>query len=243
MNERTTLRENFEAAASSPAGSALRQEVSRRLAAALGGLGQTLWVGGCLLGPDRAAGRSPFAFGSDATVGFATVVQIGGQLMAGVITLLKENNVYAAAALVRQLVEVEYLTWAFAEDHGEAAAWLRSTRSERFNLWQPRHLRERSRGRFRAADYGSHCDRGGHPTPDAIRLLPDHSSREPSSWWWFDLAAHGVSIWGYVERALPELGWAELASSLERDDGLRELIDRWRRDDPLRGFVAQFAAG
>jgi hypothetical protein len=52
-----------------------------------------------------------------------------------------------------------------------------------------------------------------------------------------------VSIWDYIECALPEFGWAELASSLEAIDGLRELIERWRKDDPLRGFVAQFAAG
>jgi hypothetical protein len=95
MDALTRRRANFEVAASNPEGIALRKQVCRGLATSLAGLGQTLWVGGYLVGPDRAAGRSPFAFGSDATDGFATVIQIGGQLMAGAITLLEDDNLYA----------------------------------------------------------------------------------------------------------------------------------------------------
>jgi|SRR5581483_1204959 len=90
--------------------------------------------------------------------------------------LLEQDNLYGAAALLRQLVEAEYLAWAFAEDRVEAAAWLRSTNEKRREMWQPKHLRERSGGRFRAIDYAHHCECGGHPTPSAKRLLPGIAS-------------------------------------------------------------------
>jgi phage/plasmid primase-like uncharacterized protein len=47
-------------------------------------------------------------------VGVATVAQISGELGAGAVALLEAGNNYAAAALIRQLVEVEYLASAFA---------------------------------------------------------------------------------------------------------------------------------
>src|SRR4051812_19922762 len=88
--------------------------------------GRFLWVGGYMIGGDRVVGRSPFGFGSDTVVGLAIVAQIAGELAAGAALLLEAGNDYSAAALIRQLVEVEYLAWAFAEDEGEAAEWLRS---------------------------------------------------------------------------------------------------------------------
>jgi hypothetical protein len=144
-----------------------------------------------MFGPDRAEGESPFEFGSDATVGLAAVLQIAGELVSGAITLLGEDNRYAAAALLRQLVEVEYLAWAFAEDEEEARKWMQSTKEQRQQLWQPRHLRERAGGRFRGSDYGQHCGRGGHPSPEGLTLLPDHSAPEVKpAIWWCDMAMH-----------------------------------------------------
>lgn len=57
----------------------------------------------------------------------------------------------------------------FAED--EAADWLRSSRDDRLRRWQPRHMRDRSNGRFRGSDYALHCDLGGNPTREGPRLL------------------------------------------------------------------------
>jgi hypothetical protein len=51
-----------------------------------------LWVGGNEIGEDRPNDRSPFDFGSDATVGLATVVQIAGELMGGATVLLEHGN-------------------------------------------------------------------------------------------------------------------------------------------------------
>src|SRR5438067_701261 len=82
----------------------------RSLASTLRETGRLLWVGGYLLGSDRVTRSSPFGFGSDATVGLATVVQIAGELMDGAASLLDRENIYGAAALIRQLVEIEYLS-------------------------------------------------------------------------------------------------------------------------------------
>lgn len=65
-----------------------RRAVPATIADALRDLGVVLWVGGYVMGPDRANGESPFAFGSDSLVGLATVTQIGGELCAGAVMLL-----------------------------------------------------------------------------------------------------------------------------------------------------------
>jgi hypothetical protein len=90
---------------------ACRENTCRTLAATFSAVGNLLWVGGYILGPDRASGASPFRFGSDASVGLGVVVQIAGELTAGAVSLLEQGNLYGATALVRQLVEVEYLAW------------------------------------------------------------------------------------------------------------------------------------
>lgn len=93
--------------------------------------------------------------------------------------LLSVTNHYAGAALLRHFVEVECLTWAFANEKGDAATWLNSTQEERGRMFTPSRLRSESDGRFLSADYGHHCEQGGHPVPRAIPLLgstdPFHS--------------------------------------------------------------------
>ena len=71
---------------------------------------------------------------------------------------------YAAAALVRQLVEVEYLAWAFDARDSDAERWLRSTAEERRDFFAPAKLRKAAQGKFRGKDYGHHCEMGGQST-------------------------------------------------------------------------------
>lgn len=233
------LKARVAAALNDPGTNAHREQTCQALAVGFREVGRLLWVGGSLIGSDRPAGRSPYQFGSDATVGLATLAQVAGELTEGALILLQRDNLYGAAALIRQLVEVEYLAWAFAEDEQEATAWLRSTRDERMKLWQPKRLRERSRGRFRATDYGRHCDRGGHPTPDAMALLPDHSRRDSPSLWRFDLITHTASAWEYLEVALDKLEWGDQLASLECALTVRSAIESWRESDPLHEFLAE----
>lgn len=226
-------------AAADPRGIESREALCEILAQAFESAGQMLWVHGSMLGSDRVTGESPFEHGSDAVVGLATVVQIAGELTSGAMQLLRANNLYAAAALIRQMVEVEYLAWAFSEAEEEAAVWLRSSRQERLKLWQPRHLRERADGRFRAPDYAAHCDAGGHPTPHSATLLRDHSMRQPSGIWWNDLAGHALGIWRYAVAAAKRLEVDQVA--LARVDTARvdTCVEVWHRDDPFHEIVAR----
>lgn len=138
-------------------GVACRKEPCEAVEVAFRKVGEGLWFSGAIIGADRVDGVSPFNFGSDATVGLGTVVQIAGELSGGVVALLERDNRYGAAALLRQLVGAEYLTWAFVEDEDEAMRWMRSSREERMRMWQPRHIRSRAGDRFRGIDHALHC--------------------------------------------------------------------------------------
>ncbi len=209
----------------------------------MNGAGHTLWHAGYIVGPDRANGASPFEYGSDAVVGIATALQIGGQLVEGAVTLLTAGNRYAAMALIRQLVEVEYVGWAFAEDQQRTGdTWLRSSDDERRKMWQPRHLRESSAGRFRGSDYGSHCELGGHPTPKARQLLPDHSDELHEGWIWFELCRHGNSAWDYLASAVEAQDYGSVVLKLPAVASLHAAWKSWQTSDlllPLADEVQQ----
>ena len=117
VGEDAELRTLLEELADDADASANRVVVCETIANGLVRLGHVLWVAGYLIGPGRVSGASPFRFGDDRAVGVATVSQIGGELARAAVDLLRANNRYAACALIRQLVEVEYLAAAFAEEH------------------------------------------------------------------------------------------------------------------------------
>jgi hypothetical protein len=106
-------------------------------------------------------------------------------------------------------------------------------------VWQPRHVRQRARGRFRGADYAHHCEQGGHPTPDGQSLLPDHSASLSPARWWFDLAVHGVSVMNYVTAACELHGWAEHVPDAESASAISEAMDRWHEWDGLLAAMAE----
>ena len=242
MEDPAFIRRLLVDAEADPIAGEFRQELCRILTQVFSESGALLWVGGYIIGPDRKEGRSPFGFGSDSTVGLATVAQVAGQLAVGTAQLLDSDNRYAACALLRQMVEVEYLAWAFAEEQEEAASWLRATRENRLRMWQPKHLRDRSDGRFRAGDYGRHCEVGGHPTPEARVLLPDRSDQVPTAFWWIELATHGLSAWEYLLVGAENAGYgAELTAVAERQH-LPEAAASWRESDRM-AVIARRAIG
>ncbi|MFN8152476.1 MAG: hypothetical protein U0R24_15310 [Solirubrobacterales bacterium] len=182
-------------------GAEVRREACSAYAGALAEVGQLLWITGSMLGPDRADGKSPFGFGSDDVVGLSVVCQVGGELARGFLDLFESGNLYSAQALLRQIVEVEYLMAAFADQDAVAAEWLRATRKERLKFWSPARLREKAKGKFLREDYWLHCDLGGHPTPDARALLPNHKTMEPALVS-TDFAGHMFSTWTSLVKAI-----------------------------------------
>jgi hypothetical protein len=179
----------------------LRTKMCVKYADAFDAIGNVIWVQGALVGPDRVAGHSPHGFGSDDVVGLATVCQITAELAKGAISLFRAGNDYGRMALVRQLVELEYLAAAFAEKDQIAADWMRADRQTRISFWSAQKLRERSNGKFLREDYWDHCEKGGHPTPEALMLLPNHEP-VPTAFHWSDMAGHLRGTWFSLKKAI-----------------------------------------
>ncbi|MDQ6946020.1 MAG: hypothetical protein M3256_07040 [Actinomycetota bacterium] len=161
--------------------------------------GQRLWVMGYIVGPDRAAGLSPGGYGDDGTVALGLVAQMAAELGAGALTLLEVDNRYAAAALIRQLVELEYLSWWMTENPGERCRWIRASVDERRTLFSPAALRKMAGGRFTSGPYHAHCGMGGHPDPRARLLLPDHKPAVETDALVGDLLHHLGRVRRFVE--------------------------------------------
>lgn len=71
--------------------------------------GEQLYFFGDVIGSDRISGSSPFGHRSDETVAVSLLLRIASQLVSASTDLFSDGRHYAAAALLRQLVEVEYL--------------------------------------------------------------------------------------------------------------------------------------
>jgi hypothetical protein len=241
VGEDAEVRKLLEDLADDTAASATRADVCDTIARGLVRLGHVLWVGGYVVGPDRASGTSPFRFGDDRAVGVATVAQIGGELSSAAVDLLKANNRYAASALIRQLVEVEYLAAAFADEHEIAGEWLRASREERIKFWSPARLRERAGGRFLKTDYWHHCEMGGHPATPGMALLPGHANGVHAVFLWADLAGHLVGIWRAIVRSTDRFLDGPVPRDWELPD-VQAAIDEWLGTDGLYAALQDLGA-
>lgn len=191
-------------------------------------VGRLLHVGGHIIGPDRAAGASPFGHGSDEVVAISMLLRIASQLVSASADLFSDGRPYAAAALLRQVVEIEYLAWAFETRDRDAERWLRSDEQQRQNFFRPAKLRAAAQGRFRSKDYGYHCELGGHPVPNAAILLAGDTAT--SQLLLSDLLGHVGRIWDHL------MGWAKLHGEdfiLERNSEMLLRFREWKSKDTL----------
>lgn len=221
-----------------PETQALRHECLAALIAGLKWAGDVLRVVGTMVGPRPANGdiRDP------RLVGIGYVANTSGELLRGTLVAVDDLNPYAASALLRQVVEAEYLAWAFAEDREEAASWLESTHQDRLARWQPRHLRERSGGRFRGIDYARHCERGGHPTPAGCRDLINGPPAVGCAGLVADSLLHGRSTWHYLMDAVDQhdLLLGNDPGTLLPFDGRRaahNAVQSWWEFDPFKPYI------
>lgn len=144
-----------------------------------------VWAFGMAEGPRRA---------------LAIVGQIAGELAVGATQLYDEQRWYAGAALVRQLIEAEYLLFLFASDRDEPMRWLNASKKEARDMFAPANMRKRSKGRFNASEYWTHCEIGGHPRRAGHVLLREHL----------------IPIEGRIAFFNPDVQWVDLAQHLER---------------------------
>jgi hypothetical protein len=222
-------REAIAAAANDKALSTCRHELAKFSSSQLEEAGAELHVLGHLIGSDRVRGASPFGHGNDETVAVSVLLRVAGQLTSAGADLFADGRQYAAAALLRQLVEIEYLAWAFETRDGDAERWLRSDQQERQDFFKPAKLRAAAQGKFRGKDYGYHCELGGHPVPRADILLGGDSAI--SQLLLSDLLGHVGRIWDHLG------GWAKQnengAPILRRSREMSIRFREWKLKDPL----------
>src|SRR5438093_7178743 len=99
---------------------AARSELAKFTAATFATVGDELHSIGHIFGGDRVSGASPFAHGSDEVVAVSLLLRLAGELSSAVVDLFSDGRHYAAAALLRQIVEIEYLAWAFEAHEKDA---------------------------------------------------------------------------------------------------------------------------
>lgn len=238
-NQSELSSEDMHLAAVDPLSVAERLEFAAYTSNSFKDLGEKLFVCGHVLGTDRRDGVSPFGHGDDALVAMSMLLRIASELVSACADLISSDRHYAGASLVRQLVEVEYLAWAFEKNDEESRRWLRSTREERQSFFTPAKLRKSANGHFRSVDYSFHCELGGHPVPGAWRLL--NGAEATGQLMLSDCLCHSTHIWNHV------LGWAtnyyvndKAFADIVLGDGttitikeMRQRHDKWRKIDRL----------
>jgi hypothetical protein len=138
------------------------------------------------------------------------VGQMASELVDAAATLYEKEMWYGGAALVRQVVEMEYVLFLFANDPTEADKWISAKPDEARRFFSPREMRARSNGKFDDAEYSAHCGLGGHPRKQGVLLLKDWmtiidgASDEESIpvALWADLAEHATRIWKHLKVAV-----------------------------------------
>jgi hypothetical protein len=160
------------------------------------------------------------------------LLQMAGELGFASSRMLSGNEHYAGAALLRQIVEVEYLTWTFKEGYESPKGWLESSFDERMRAFSPKQLRSNSKGRFLFKDYQDHCEQGGHPVPRGIELLGGRA-REQAQLLQVDLLMHCWRTWDQVcewlrnHDAASEIGFPSYGADISRQ------LFEWGKRDPL----------
>lgn len=174
----------------------------------------------------------------EAVRAMGALLQMAGELGVSATKMLSGDEHYAGAALVRQIVEIEYLTWNFKEGYKSIAAWLNSTHEDRMRVFSPKQLRASSKGRFLFKDYQDHCEQGGHPVPRGIPLLGGQNV-SVAQLLLVDLLLHCWRTWDQVRNwllnleSLQQIGFPKAGAEISR--GLVE----WGKRDPVYSLMVE----
>jgi hypothetical protein len=207
------------------ADAAAAQRMAIAVAEELDGLAAQVWAFGMAEGARRAV---------------AIVAQMGAELAVGAAQLYKASRWYAGAALVRQLIEVEYLLFLFATDDSEPERWLNTSDAEAKKTFSPSQMRERSAGRFLVDEYQTHCKIGGHPRVNGHLLLKEHITPIKTSppklfdpaIQWVDLAQHLERLSAHYMAAVARHSPTNVYP--DRFAKIAQLASDWRTTDPDR---------
>jgi len=186
---------------------------------------------------NEMSGAMADASTGDATDAVGCLLRMGGELLFAAARLLSEGEHYAGCALLRQVTEIEYLTWTIREKHRSAVDWLRSTHAERMKVFAPAQLRKTSKGRFLDKDYQDHCEQGGHPTIRGIPLLGG-KNEAVGQLFLVDLLTHSWRTWDQVAAWSREYPRASKAVAV-RGDRISWRLHDWGTGDPIYKLMVE----
>jgi hypothetical protein len=151
--------------------------------------------------------------------------------------MAERNRYYAVGAVIRQLIECEYLLALFNEDLDYAKRWLESTPDEVRESFAPAKMRKLT-GTFSNEEYWGHCSTGGHPAPKGARLLEKLDPRRQS--WPYsaaevatDLGLHLRRIWKAADSLLGKHHARYERVRADQRRQAEEAWTRWLEADPL----------
>jgi hypothetical protein len=193
------------------------------------------WAGGGKVADTER--REGFGLDYVAFRGVATVVCMATELAETAVVMAERNRYYAVGAVIRQLIECEYLLALFNEDLDHASRWLKSTPDEVRESFTPAKMRKLT-GVFSNEEYWDHCSTGGHPAPKGARLLEKldplrqswpYSAAELAT----DLGLHLRRIWKAVDSLLRKHHARYQRVRADRRRQAEEAWTRWLEADPL----------
>ncbi|MGA5537351.1 hypothetical protein [Mycolicibacterium nivoides] len=175
----------------------------------------------------------------DAVLAVNTIVDFtytAARIGTAIYELARQKHTYGAIALLRQLVEFEYLLWAFNQHPESINDWATSDRGTRERSWTPSAIRSRAGTEYRRIDYTAHCEIGGHPTPEGLTwAYPDTHHALIHA----DLASHLHSIWAMLTSLYGDLAEASLLPKnhvdiASMDANIETLFEEWITLDKVR---------
>jgi hypothetical protein len=166
-------------------------------------------------------------FRDERMLAFALLARLAAQLVEGIALTARAGITYSAGALLRQLIEVEYLMLLGNTDPPELARWYRATPEQLRKEFTPKKMRDASDGLFRDHEYRTHCEIGGHPHPRARTLLTAYENPiSPLGMLLPDTVQHIRRLWTSTQLLLPQLpGGQDLLDTSGND--LTVAIDAW----------------
>ncbi|WP_275295720.1 hypothetical protein [Amycolatopsis sp. La24] len=167
----------------------------------------------------------------------ATVASMSTELADAAVAMVAKRRYYAVGAVIRQLIECEYLLVLFNEDLDHARRWGQSTPAEIRNSFSPKQMRTLT-GKFSNEEYWGHCDTGGHPVPKGARLL---EKLDPMRRSWpisaaelsIDLGLHLRRIWKTIDSLLVKHHVRYQQVRADQRQLAEEAWVTWRANDPV----------
>lgn len=120
------------------------------------------WLGGGRVNDTEL--REEFGEAFSAFRAVSTVVCMAAELAEAAVLMVEKHRFYAVVAVIRQLIECEYLLALFNEDLDYARRWRESTPDEVRESFTPAKMRKLV-GKFSNEEYWNHCSTGADTPP------------------------------------------------------------------------------